>query len=600
MRSLLSRLSDLYTSIPTQYWYLIILGMVGALRFVNLGFDDMQAWDEAVYAVRSMGMLRFGEWIDQTSVSIDGLYSSFHPPLYIWLTGIAQALFGFNEFAGRFFSAAAGTATLFVLYETGRALDKPKTGFIGAMLFGLSPLVTFYSRQGQLDVTMTFFVALTMLLIAKELALHKAGVQWISAGLALGLALLSRSFVGFGVALAFLIWIVFGGVTDRRKYYAALAKITLLGLLLAAPWYVYMTIKHGGGDPLFFVAGSDLWTRIAVGFEGNVKALGPLYYVNQLILVLPLAVAWGALGLFRAIRERNSSWTFISILFLVFFVVFSAVRSKLAVYLLPTLVPFSLLAGRELVRLTEPGNRREVLITAIGITLLCVFWALRQEWRDAVREALASLVSFDIGLHHITPPLVTFLLAILIGGLLFVVWIRRIEVQRICRYLVPVLLAPAFLVMVLHIVWIDRFRHVDGAHALVSYLSEIRAANLIVAGYERNPQLTYYFNGADIGWDSEWTIRRIVPPEDSLQFRIWLTQEMQNESRDAVLIIEKDKFIRYTVIDPMRIAPENYALAFESRRYAVFVFVPFVNLIANRKGTGAALRDTRPIEKLHL
>jgi hypothetical protein len=35
-------------------------------------------------------------------------------------------------------------------------------------------------------------------------------------------------------------------------------------------------------------------------------------------------------------------------------------------------------------------------------------------------------------------------------------------------------------------------------------------------------------------------------------------------------VIEKDKFIRYELIQPLEIVPPDYELVFESRRYACF------------------------------
>lgn len=83
----------------TERLYVFALLAVGLLRFLNLGFEDLQAWDEALYAVRAEGILRFGGFLDQTQFSIGGLYSSLHPPLYVWLTSVSFFLFGVTEFA---------------------------------------------------------------------------------------------------------------------------------------------------------------------------------------------------------------------------------------------------------------------------------------------------------------------------------------------------------------------------------------------------------------------------------------------------------------------------------------------------------------------
>jgi hypothetical protein len=99
----------------------------------------------------------------------------------------------------------------------------------------------------------------------------------------------------------------------------------------------------------------------------------------------------------------------------------------------------------------------------------------------------------------------------------------------------------------------------------------------VVAGYERNPQLTFYLEGADIGWRDDLTIKRIIPPEDRGEFRSWLTGELAGTPNDVMAVIEKDKFIRYERVTVDEVLPPDYALIFESRRYAALQRIREVN-----------------------
>ena len=128
-------MADLVSLERIERYYAATLLAVASLRFLNLGFLDLQAWDEALYAVRSVGIIQFGGILDQTSFSIGGLYSSLHPPLYVWLTSLSFLIFGVTEFAVRFFSAVFGGLTLMVIYKMGKELHSSKLGFIAAMLF---------------------------------------------------------------------------------------------------------------------------------------------------------------------------------------------------------------------------------------------------------------------------------------------------------------------------------------------------------------------------------------------------------------------------------------------------------------------------------
>ncbi|MEK6756116.1 MAG: hypothetical protein AABZ02_08200, partial [Bacteroidota bacterium] len=92
------------------------------------------------------------------------------------------------------------------------------------------------------------------------------------------------------------------------------------------------------------------------------------------------------------------------------------------------------------------------------------------------------------------------------------------------------------------------------------------------------PQLSYYLEGADIGWRDDLPVRRIVPPKDRARFRSWLTDQLSGALDDALVVIEKDKFIRYEWVTAHEVIPPDYALVFESRRYAAFQRMSAVQL----------------------
>lgn len=570
MNSILSRLTNIIRTIPEHKLYLFLIVLVGLSRFINLGFHDLQAWDESLYAVRAIGVVELGHWIDQTEVSIDGLYSSFHPPLHVWLTSLAYFLFGINEFSARFISALLGGILLLVIYFIGKELHSPKAGVFSSLLFALNPFVTFYSRQGQLDMTMTFFITLSGYFIIRGL---KGGrtLFYPMAGIALGCALLSRSFVGLGIALAFLFFILLQ--SEKRQLLKSFFIVSLLGSLIPFPWYLYMTLVHGSGDPFFFLTSADLWKRIVLGFEENIKPLGPMYYLNQLFVLLPAGVIWFFAGTIRIIRERDYFSIFLLIWFLTFFIVFSAVESKLAVYILPALIPFSLIAGKEIATFLEKKtwNRSSLLILAA--TMISFVWSLNQEWRDAVRTFFSGLFSLDWTIQPSMDGLIHFSATIIFTLFFLYLIYRFIPWSRFRRFVPVAYFFPLFFLTLFHIMVLNRYQYDDGAARLARFLASRGYSKLVVAGYERNPQLTYYLNGIDIGWRDDVIFERIVPPKDSLAFRSWLSKEIQSRGSDYIFIIEKDKFIRYHSIDAMRIAPLNYSSIFESKRYTVLARV---------------------------
>jgi len=556
--------------------YALALFGVALSRFLNLGFLDLQAWDEALYAVRSVGILQFGGIFDQTSFSIGGLYSSLHPPLYVWLTSVSFLVFGVTEFAARFFSAVFGGLTLMVIYKIGKEIHSSKVGFIAAMLFGLNPFVSFYARQGQFDTTLVFFLSLSVLYLLRYESRGKLSFALVG-GLAIGAALMTKLFVGCGILLAYFFWKA-ATHEDKEPLWKPIFVSLSMALLVCAPWYVYMTIARGSGNPLFLLDASAVIERSVAGVEGNVKPLEVFYYVNQFFVLFPLGVIWFILGFHRVFKHRDHAWILLAIWFAVFFVVFTLMRTKLAVYLLPMLVPASLLAAYSLVAVGNGLVSKMITAISLAITGIAFLWSSNQSWRDLTK-------AFAVDLFHVRVPAGSEIIAYLpfLVILCCVVFIsyalyRKEDYVRLNLFMPSIILVPAFVTCFYSIAAVDQFEYKDGARDLADFIAERQPALLLVAGFDRNPQLTFYLDGADIGWRDDVEVRRLKPPTERSQLRGWLSQQARDLPSDALVIVEKDKFIRYEWVTAAELIPSDFSLVFESRRYAVFQRTPLSGL----------------------
>jgi hypothetical protein len=567
---------DLSSPRRIERMYAIAILAVASARFVNLGFFDLQAWDEALYAVRSVGILHYGGVLDQTSFSIGGLYSSLPPPLYVWLTSVAFLIFGVSEFAVRFFSAVFGALTLMVIYKTGKELHSPKLGFIAAMLFGLNPFVSFYSRQGQFDTTLVFFLSLSVLYLIKY-EFHGRLHYALIAGLAIGAALMTKLFIGFGIPLAYFFW---KAATHDGKAPLWRPLLVSLGvaLLVSAPWHVYMTVVRGLGNPLFFLDSSGIIERSVVGIEGNVKPLEVFYYVNQFFVLFPLGVAWFVVGIYRAFRNRDRAWLFLAIWFIVFFVVFTLMRTKLAVYLLPMFVPASLFAAYSLLSAGNGFFSKKLTAICLATTAIAFVWASNQAWRNTTKSLAGQLIHAHLPPYSEIMVYLPFVVIVCCVVLISYALYRRDDFARLNLLLPSIILVPAFVTCFYTIAAVDQFEYRDGAHELAEFVAEHQPTTLLLAGFDRNPQLTFYLEGADIGWRDDIEVRRLKPPTERSQWRTWLSQQTRDLPGDALVVAEKDKFIRYEWVTADEINPLNFSLVFDSRRYAVFKRTPSTEL----------------------
>ncbi len=53
--------------IADQRFQVSIVVVVAFLRLVNLGYVDLQPYDESTYAIRAQTITHFGDWLDQTA-----------------------------------------------------------------------------------------------------------------------------------------------------------------------------------------------------------------------------------------------------------------------------------------------------------------------------------------------------------------------------------------------------------------------------------------------------------------------------------------------------------------------------------------------------
>lgn len=552
----------------TERIYLAILLGVGLLRLINLGFLDLQAWDEALYAVRAEGILHFGGFIDQTSFSIGGLYSSLHPPLYVWLTSLSFVIFGVTEFAARLTSAVFGALTLFVVFQIGKELKDASVGFLAALLFGLNPFVTFLARQGQFDATMVFFLSLAFLWYLRSDSDSRA-ISALYAGLAVGAALMTKLFVGFGIPLTFLLWKVFNPgekTISWRLIFVSLAAMAVI----AIPWHVYMTIVRGFGNPLFLLDASAVLERSLYGVEGNVKSLEWFYFVNQLVVLFPVGVFWFGLGIYEILKNHDRRWIFPALWFIVFLVVFSIMRTKLAVYVLPMLLPASLISAKMILEFTRDNRSARTAALLFGSTGLAFLWSSSQTWRNETKIILSDVFRAQLPTSSILVSIAPFVaLFVLVVFLIYLIY--KNELMRYIRPILPlVLVAPSFLMSFYNIIGYDQHQYKDGASELAAFIAQKQPAGIVVVGFDRNPQLTYYLEGVDIGWRNDVEFRRISPPAQRSQLRNWLSQQVSDLPTETLVIVEKDKIVRYESVTAEESTPTDFILVFDSRRYAVF------------------------------
>ncbi len=308
-------------------------------------------------------------------------------------TGTAQAVYWL-----RTYSVLLGTLTLFVNAAAFRLLwpDKPHLRLIALGISAFWPQFVYITGMINNDNAMYLTVALSFYLVLKQ---HRAGPTWQRSallGMALGLALLSKS-------SAAILCIPMGIVVllDRRWWWPH-APLTLgLTILVAGGWYLNNWLLYGDptGLQAFFATwdaeiiqpGTIAWdvglTRALYGYEsfwgrfgqGAVSLYEPLYLFYDLLSLLGGvgALIWMG-GRVRAYAQRKTKFadvqqTVIIVAFSLVWVLALVYSSSIAWsgnqgrYLLPGFAGWAVLLT---VGLTQFMPRRVQTVAAIGVPIV--------------------------------------------------------------------------------------------------------------------------------------------------------------------------------------------------------------------------------------
>lgn len=142
---------------------ILVTAIGGYVRFVGIGstLAGLNV-DEVAIGYDAYSILK-------TLKNMDGLFmplsfpslGDYKPPLYIYLTSIAIALFGLSEFSVRFASAFFGTMAIPIIYFLASKIFKSNIiGIFSAVFLAVSPWHIFYSRivsESQVAMVLVMF-----------------------------------------------------------------------------------------------------------------------------------------------------------------------------------------------------------------------------------------------------------------------------------------------------------------------------------------------------------------------------------------------------------------------------------------------------------
>jgi 4-amino-4-deoxy-L-arabinose transferase-like glycosyltransferase len=282
--------------------WLVILVALG-LRLVRLDFQPLW-WDEgwSLYFARS----GVGAMLERTAVDI-------HPPFYYLLLHLWTGVLGSASYIVRLLSVLVGTATVALIYVTGRVLLGKRGGLLAALLFAISPFHIYYSQEVRMYGLVTLLGLAAFLCAVKMAGTERRMLWWFGYVVTATAALYTQYYAAF-LLVALNLWILARWLKERRLFRGMIpwlgAQVAVALLFLPWVWYAggklssYVRLKVQADQDVPLNAFTYIGRHLAALNWGHAEGtLADWWWLG----LLPLVTLLVALGLFlRAGSDRKT------------------------------------------------------------------------------------------------------------------------------------------------------------------------------------------------------------------------------------------------------------------------------------------------------
>ncbi len=305
---------------------------------------------EARYGEIARKMATLGDWV--TLQHSNGVPFLGKPPLSTWLAAASMSLLGITPFAARLPSLILSLIALWLMYDLIKRERGSRNGWLALVIIASSLLFFISAGSVMTDQTLIFSLILTQVAFWRAVIRQEKAWGWIFF-ISLGLGLLAKGLLPLALtAPVLLIWI-----TQQKLWKSVPKRLPflwggLVGLLIAAPWFILAESRTPGFLHYFFIGEHfsrflvSGWTGDRYGFAHAVPF--GMIWLFALIALFP----WSVLGIWSLIRERGfikktslpQGWSLYWLLWAVFpLLFFTFSRNIIWTYALPSIPAIAIL-----------------------------------------------------------------------------------------------------------------------------------------------------------------------------------------------------------------------------------------------------------------
>ena len=265
LNKILNYLNDGKNTYKVFFFIVVFLSVVKLPALITA---DIQPWDEGMYATRVLSVSVNGDFLDQSSHSVQGFYSGSHPPLLIWIGYFSSLIFGINSVTLKLIPFIFSLLSVLLLILIGRNIFNPLAGITAAIVFSSNIIFDVFSKRFQFDIPYTFFILLSFYFFILYTDSNKK-IYNILGGVIFGLCLMVKILVGFYIPIIIFIFYLYRRKNTNYRI-IDLVIFSSIGILIALPWHLYMLFLYGN-DFLDYFFKFHIYDRAFTGVEHNTK-----------------------------------------------------------------------------------------------------------------------------------------------------------------------------------------------------------------------------------------------------------------------------------------------------------------------------------------
>ena len=341
------------------------------------GARGLYETSEGRYAECAREMIERGDFLQPT---LDYQPHWTKPPLTYWAIAAGIKLLGPGEWGIRLYSSLAFALTALAVASIGTTLWGKTTGFLAGIIYLTSPYPTLGASTLTTDMLLTLWETLAVLCYLRSFragSSQKGGI-WITVmWLCFGLGFLTKGPPALIPLLPIIVWHLWHKPETRLVGLKGLLVFAVVGL----SWYVYVVLRNPGLVSYFF--GQEVVGRVASSTVHNHEWYKPV------TMYLPVLIFGAGAWLYFAVRtawqervlrpdvlwqrlKRGGSGSFLFLWLVIPLILFSLVKSRLWLYVLPLHTPVALVIARGIGGHLERFSFKRVMGLAICSALVLV------------------------------------------------------------------------------------------------------------------------------------------------------------------------------------------------------------------------------------